>query len=225
LFRHDLLPPFLDLLSLKTINNSDLSNESYQEDFKHSSLNFQQYLIYLTIKKMKKIFLNLKEALIYQLKGLYDAEKKLQKKVLECTNKVTSATLKDEIKKYVNGTNTNIAKLERVFSDLSEDPTTRDNMIIDKMLEDLQHMLKYAASDQLRDVLIISCIQNINHFKISGYGTACALALELELETISGTLHQMLSWEKQTDRILSKIAMEEVNAKAVIEPEVKSKTS
>ena len=128
--------------------------------------------------------------------------------------KAASLSLRNEMKSYADSAENKLLKLERIFNYLMEEPTGRDSVIMDKMLKDTHHMLAYASTDKIRDVLIISCIQNINHFKIACYGTAQSLAIELGLTTVTDLLHEILSWEKQTDMNLSKIAIQEVNVKA-----------
>lgn len=156
---------------------------------------------------------NLTEALIYQLRGLYDAEKNLQKAVVKCLETVTSKKLKAEIANYAESTQNKLIKLERVFNYLMDEPEGRKNGAVNKMIEDTHELLKCIVNNDLRDSMMIACIQNINHFKIAGYGTARAFALELNLETPAELLSDILRWEKETDRALTKIAIEEINRK------------
>ncbi|MDN3690250.1 ferritin-like domain-containing protein [Cyclobacterium jeungdonense] len=167
---------------------------------------------------MKKALSNLQEALGYQLKNLYDAEKKIQKALPECSEKATSPRLQKELKNYLESTFDKINKLERVFNYLMDSPTGRENLIMDKMLEDTHHILKISSSDELRDVLITSCLQNIIHYKIAGYGSAHAMAMELDLRTVTDLLHEVLMWEKQSDQVLTSIAVKELNVKATKVP-------
>ena len=82
------------------------------------------------------------------------------------------------------------------------------------MLEETHDMLEYASTNSIRDAVMIGCIQTINHYKIAGYGTALAFAVDVKLNTVSDLLHEILEWEKETDRMLTKIALKEVNEKA-----------
>ena len=65
--------------------------------------------------------------------------------------------------------------------------------------------------------MLIGNLQAINHYKISTYGTAKAFATLLELQKVVDLLQEMLEWEKETDRAFTKIAMKEVNEKAVVQ--------
>jgi ferritin-like metal-binding protein YciE len=163
---------------------------------------------------MKKSLMNLQDAFVYQLQGLYDAEIKVEKALGNSIANATSTSLKNELKKYSDSTEIKIEKIEDMFDELDLKPSKRDNVIMDKILEDLEHMLKFTSIGQLRDALIISCIQNINHLKISGFGTSHAIADELDRHAISTLLQEILAMEKLTDKALTKIAIEEVNVKA-----------
>lgn len=162
---------------------------------------------------MKTTLRNLNEALSFQMKGMYDAERKLQREIPKCSVKVRSEALKGEIGRYIDSTDDKILKLERIFSYLMTEPSGVKNEIIDKFIEDTHKMLQYASSDDIRDVVFIACIQNINHYKIATYGTALAFAIELKLNTVADLLHEILEWEKDTDRALTKISLEEMNGK------------
>jgi ferritin-like metal-binding protein YciE len=163
---------------------------------------------------MKKTLANLQDAFVDQLKGLYDAEIKIEKALGNCIANATSNSLKNELKKYSDSTEIKIEKIETMFDELDLKAAKRDNVIMDKMLEDLDHMLQFTSIGQVRDALIISCIQSINHFKISGFGTGHAIAVELDKYTIATLLQEILTMEKLADKALTKIAINEVNIKA-----------
>ncbi len=162
---------------------------------------------------MKKSLVNLQDALAYRLNGLYDVEKKLQESIPDCLHHVGSPALLNEMQKYADSTRDKVTKLERVFNYLMEEPEIHPDEVMEKMIEDVYELVTHAA-EPLRDALIISCLQNINHYKISGYGTARAMAMQLEFEKASELLNEILTWEKEMDQRLTLLAMEEVNVKA-----------
>ncbi len=163
---------------------------------------------------MKPILNNLNEALTYHLEGMYDAEKKLQKSAPDYTNCVTSRALKSEIKKYFESARDKRIKLKRIFSYLLAGPFGRKSKVIDKMLKDVDNILKYASSPELKDAMVIPSLQAIIHYKIASYGAAKAFAIVLELETVTDLLEEVLELEMESDRALAKIAIEGVNGKA-----------
>ncbi|WP_276370247.1 DUF892 family protein [Chryseolinea sp. H1M3-3] len=156
---------------------------------------------------------NLNEVLAFQLEGLYDAEKKLQHAIPACSEGVTLNVLKDIINKYGEQAAEKRTKLKRTFGYLLVEPFKRKNKVIDTMLKDTHYMLEHAASDSLRQVVLLACFQSINHYKMAGYNAALAFAIKLNLDTVSDLLHEILEWEKETNAILTKIAFEELHQK------------
>ena len=61
---------------------------------------------------------------------------------------------------------------------------------------------------------LIGAAQRVEHYEISGYGTARALALKLDLQTAAEILQKTLDEEKATDALLTEAATA-VNAEAL----------
>jgi ferritin-like metal-binding protein YciE len=74
--------------------------------------------------------------------------------------------------------------------------------------------MKYCADPEVKDACLLACIQAINHFKISEYGTAAAFAKELNMEKSATVFHEMEINEKHIDDRLSQLAEYEINRKA-----------
>jgi ferritin-like metal-binding protein YciE len=72
-------------------------------------------------------------------------------------------------------------------------------------------MLSATTSPHLRDILAIGCLQNINAYKIAGYRSAYMFAVEMELDTPTDLLQQILEWEIDSSKTLSALAIEEFN--------------
>lgn len=159
---------------------------------------------------MNKKYLNtLNDALAFQLNNMYDAEQKLRHEIALCCRYTNFIHLQNEMDKYIEQSSNKMTKLERIFNYLMEEPGGQTNCIIDKMLEDTHTVLKMASSSRLRDVMLTSSLLAINHYKLGVYSCAQVIALELEIETVSDLLAEIVHWEKETNKSLSKIALEE----------------
>jgi ferritin-like metal-binding protein YciE len=64
---------------------------------------------------------------------------------------------------------------------------------------------------EVRDACLLECIQAINHFKISAYGSNAAFANALGMESQAALFFQAEVREKQIDDRLSQLAENEVN--------------
>jgi ferritin-like metal-binding protein YciE len=164
---------------------------------------------------MKKPIVSLREGLIYHLRGLFDAEHQIQRAIPLCIEVAQTPELKREMRKYATKTGEKIMKLERVFNYMMAEPGGRKSRVMEELINDTHFMLERTDSAPIRDAMLIACMQNTNHYKIAGYGTAVAFARNLNLDIGIDLLEEVLSWEKETNRNLSSIALESVNEKAL----------
>lgn len=162
---------------------------------------------------MKRTLENMNEALTFHLENMYDAEKMLQKKLADFLPHIVSPALKKEWTRYCESTPDKRLKLKRIFSYLLSGPFNRKNPSMEEMLKEMKEVSKMTKGP-LRDVMLIATMHQIIHWKIAAYGTARALAMVMELQTVTDLLEEIVQWEKEADAILSRIAEKHVNQKA-----------
>ena len=158
----------------------------------------------------RKQFNTLNDALAFQLSSMYDAEKKIQQGMAQFCDYTNFIHLQNEIEKYIEQSSNKITKLERIFNYLMEEPAGNTNNIVGMMLDEIATNVKNANSPRLRDLMLTSSLLAMNHYKLGIYSCAEVIALELEVETVSDLLREILTWERETGKSLSRIAMEEV---------------
>lgn len=164
---------------------------------------------------MKRTIYSLQDALIFQLQALYFAQKKIQAEFKDSSGHVTSERLKQEMERYAQRSGDQIMKLERIFHYMMMEAEPRKNKVILKLLEETEEMLIYTESAHLRDILFVSCLQNVNGYVISSLKIAYMLTLELGLDTASDLLQQLLESELDTSRAFARIAIDEFNRDVV----------
>ncbi|MEO5603848.1 MAG: DUF892 family protein [Cyclobacteriaceae bacterium] len=160
---------------------------------------------------MKTRINTLNDALAFILQGLHFTETRLTEEFGSCSNQMTSAPLKGEIDNYTSSSKDKLLKLERVFNYLLKEPMTRTNDVINDLIKETKEILASTTSTHLKDVLSIGCVQNINAYKISGYRSAYMFAVELEPDTVTDLLQQILEWELETSKVLHRLSIEEFN--------------
>jgi ferritin-like metal-binding protein YciE len=160
---------------------------------------------------MKKSINTLQDALAFQLERLIYTERKIKDDFNLCKNHIISAPLKKEINDYINTVDSKLLKLDRIFSYLMQEPLNRKNEITNKLLDETHYMLCNTGCSNLKDIIMISCFQNITAYKISSYKTAYRFAAELELDTATDLLQQILEWEIEIGKKLSALSIEEFN--------------
>ena len=166
---------------------------------------------------MKKNVHTLQDTLGLQLQALYYAEKKLKDEYGECSREISSENLKKTMHHYELSGDEKMHKLERIFNYLMLEPEPRKNKALIKLLEETRELLSYTDSPHLKDILMVSCLQNINALKISGLKVAYMFTLELEMDTASDLLQQLLELELETSKALAFAALEEFNKETAVE--------
>ena len=68
----------------------------------------------------------------------------------------------------------------------------------------------------VKDAAIIAAAQKIEHYEISGYGTARAFARELGLKEVVSLLETTLNEEYKSDNMLTALALRKVNLDAEV---------
>jgi ferritin-like metal-binding protein YciE len=160
---------------------------------------------------MKTIIQSPQEALASQLQGLYYIESKVSDELTYCLDHITSSKIKNAINKYVSQRESKLLNLEHIFDYLMCDPLPHKNEVVMKMLAETYQMLAYKSSLHLKDMLIVSCIQNINSYKISAYRTAYLFAVEIEVDAVIDHLQQILESELEMEKELAVLAIKEFN--------------
>jgi ferritin-like metal-binding protein YciE len=160
---------------------------------------------------MKTTIHSTQEALAFQLQGLYYIESKIRNDLQHCIDHLTSDKAKDEIKTYALEAEGKLGKLERIFDYLMYEPSIHRNDVVSKMLTETYDMLTYKSSMHMKDMLIMSCVQNVNAYKISIYRTAYLFAVEIELDSVTDLLQQILESELEAETLFASLAIEEFN--------------
>jgi ferritin-like metal-binding protein YciE len=129
-------------------------------------------------------------------------------------NQSASKKLKEVLQKYHNHIAQHAQKLERFI--IGEGILNLDirNKVIETFIEEAEEMLDKCTDPEVKDACLLACIQGINHYKISCYGTAAAFAKVLELEKQAEIFHEAEISEKQIDDRLTQLAEFEINVKA-----------
>lgn len=160
---------------------------------------------------MKTTINSLNDALAFLLQGLYATETKLKEEFPSFCIMITSKNIQKKIEDYVASADNKMLKLERIFNYLLKEPLTRSNPAMNELVNETHQLLESTTSGHLRDIVTIGCLQNINAYKIANYRSAYMFAVEMQLDTATDLLQQILEWEMDTYKVLSALAIEEFN--------------
>jgi ferritin-like metal-binding protein YciE len=157
---------------------------------------------------------NLHNLLDYDARKFAGAEVQLREIMPVWSDKASSLKLKVVLNKYGEYIKEHIEKADRFFEEEKISSFSPANRIMQGFIEEADDKLNQCADPEVKDACLLACIQGINHFKISAYGTAAAFANALGMEKFASVFHEAEVNEKQIDDRLSQLAEHEINLKA-----------
>ena len=141
-----------------------------------------------------------------QLKDLYDAEKQLTKALPKMAKAATDLELKGAYKQHLEETKNQVTRLEQVFELLEKKVKSKPCAAMKGLVEEGQETIDEAASDEMKDCMLIAASQRAEHYEIAAYGTVRTIAEMLGNQEVAGLLQQTLEEEEQTDQKLTDIS-------------------
>jgi ferritin-like metal-binding protein YciE len=164
----------------------------------------------MTQKKMK----NLQDLFVDTIKDLYDAEKQITKAMPKMIKQAQSNDLKQGFQQHLDQTDKQIQRLEQVFKDLELPARGKHCAGMEGLIKEGQEVMEENMDPEVMDAALIAAAQKIEHYEISGYGTARAYAQALGHTNAARLLDQTANEEGQTDKKLTALAESHINMKA-----------
>lgn len=149
---------------------------------------------------------SLEQLLVEEIKDLYDAEKQLTKALPKMAKAATDAELKAGFLKHLDQTKGHVARLEEVFGHLGLKPKSKPCAAMKGLVEEGSETIQEDAEAPFLDLMLIAAAQKVEHYEISGYGTARAIAEAMGNEEVAALLKETEDEEGDTDKKLTAIA-------------------
>lgn len=147
------------------------------------------------------------ELFLDELRDLYSAEKQITKALPKLVKAASSSELGRALSNHLDETHGQIDRLERIFEGLGESPKGKKCKGMEGLIEESDEAVKELSEGSRRDATIIAGAQRVEHYEISGYGTARAWAEEMGHTEVAGLLEETLDEEAAADEKLTKIAL------------------
>jgi ferritin-like metal-binding protein YciE len=159
------------------------------------------------IATMEDLFLD-------EIRDLYDAERQLTKALPKMADAAASEELRDAFEEHLGQTETHVQRLERIFEELGEKATGKKCAAMTGLIKEGDEIV--GASDQtaVRDAGLIAAAQKVEHYEISGYGSARTHAELLGNGSAVSLLDETLAEEKEADDKLNELALTLINEEA-----------
>jgi ferritin-like metal-binding protein YciE len=164
---------------------------------------------------------SLSNLLTHEIVDLYSAEEQIIEALPQMIEKANNQELKKALKDHLKQTEQHKKRLEKVHKMIQQEDGSSEEELGDAtcmgmkgLIEEGKKAMEEDMDADVMDAAIIASAQKIEHYEISGYGTACAFARELELSDVEKTLQQTLDEEYNADDLLTDLAVGNVNMEA-----------
>jgi ferritin-like metal-binding protein YciE len=162
-------------------------------------------------KSMKTKITNFKDMYLAELQELVSVESQLAEVLQRLAQAASHPELVQTLSQHRNETKIQQERLVTLLRKHGADPKAHTDQAMQALVHETEKMLSILRGDALRDAGIIASTQKLEHYEIAAYGTAAALAGQLDLREDQDLLHQSLEEERRADAGLTTLAKGEVN--------------
>ena len=150
----------------------------------------------------------LRDLYVEQLRDLYNAENQLVKALPKMAKAASDEQLKTAFLDHLEQTKGHVERLKQAFEMLDEKPKAKPCKGMAGLVEEGQEVITEGKEmeDAPADLALIGAAQRVEHYEIAAYGTARAIAEQMERRDIVKLLTQTLAEEEKADQLLTKLA-------------------
>jgi len=156
----------------------------------------------------------MEELFLGELRDLYDVEKQLMEALPEMARAASSEELRNAFEEHLEHTEIQAKRLERIFEVLGERSNGRKCLAMTALINGADEIGAANGDAAVRDAGLIAAAQKVEHYEISGYGSARAHAEMLGDDRAARLLSESLYEEKEADERLSELADTLINEEA-----------
>lgn len=157
---------------------------------------------------------NLEELFEHQLQDLYSAEDQLTKALPKMVKNAADAKLKKAFEDHLEETKEHKKRLEEICKELKIDPDKETCKAMKGLIKEAEGFMEEVKDNDVKNAGMIAEAQRVEHYEISGYGTAVRYAKELGHKEIAKKLQKTLDEEYNADKTLNDLAEKRLNEKA-----------
>ncbi len=127
----------------------------------------------------------------------------------------SSDKLKQAFEAHLEETRGQVERLDRVFEQLDAHTRGKRCEAMEGLIEEAKEIIEEVEAPEVRDAGLIVAAQKVEHYEIAGYGSAHAFAEGMGHDKVAKLLAETLEEEKKTDERLNKLAISEINKRAL----------
>jgi ferritin-like metal-binding protein YciE len=160
---------------------------------------------------------SLRRHLIDELRDLLDAEQQLTRALPQFAEAAATPALKQAFQSHQKETRRHLERLNQALAALGEQPRAKRCVGMRGLISEGNAMVGGTPKGALRDAMMISGAQKVEHYEMAAYGTARTYAEVLGRGDVARLLDDTLQEEKSADLKLTEIAEGSVNTRAAEE--------
>lgn len=141
-----------------------------------------------------------------ELQDLYDAENQIVKALPKMAEAATDEELASAFQQHLEVTKKQVQRLDKIFQKLGIKPEGKTCEGMQGLIREGEKMISEIEKSAILDAALIGAAQKVEHYEISGYGTARTMAEVLGQQEAAELLEETLDEEKETDENLTEIA-------------------
>lgn len=153
---------------------------------------------------------SLRSLLKEQIKDLYSAENQLIKALPKMAKAASNDSLREAFEGHLEETMQQVERLAEIAGMLEISPRGKKCHGMEGLLEEGKEAMEEEGEDASLDAGLIAAAQKVEHYEISAYTSACALAKRLDESEIATLLQETLDEEIAADEKLTGISQEEI---------------
>jgi len=157
----------------------------------------------------------LSNVFISQLKDMHSAETQLVEALPKMASAATTEELTNAFEEHLNETKGQVKRLEQVFSSIEAEPGGNHCKAMEGLIAEGEEIINKAGEPEAKDAALICGAQKVEHYEIATYGTLREYARILGHSEAQRLLEENLNEEKAADKLLTKLAEQSINEKAV----------
>src|SRR4051812_24241341 len=138
------------------------------------------------------------DLLTNELNDLYDAERQILEALPKMKEAASSEELAFAFEQHLDQTKEQVKRLDRIFSQMGEQPGSRRCEAMAGLLKEGETHITEMKKSPVLDAALIGSAQKVEHYEISGYGTARTMAAMLGQVETAELLQETLDEEKDT---------------------------
>src|SRR5574338_1226508 len=149
---------------------------------------------------------DLEDLYVDLLKDLYSAEQQLIKALPKMAKAAHSEELRKGFEEHLRQTERHAQRIEQIFAEREGSPGGKKCVGMEGLIEEGSELMKEAKEPDALDAGLIAAAQKVEHYEISGYGTARAWARKMGYHDAARLLEETLDEEAMTDEKLTQLA-------------------